>query len=75
MSTINKDPRSGMNAAVAAELRTKRTAQRMTINTMTTASGYPKMPLSTTRLSICVNCGRWDGSATSRRYTLPGATM
>ena len=45
MSTINKDPRSGMNAAVAAELRAERAAQRMTIDTMAAASGYPKRSL------------------------------
>ena len=45
MSPIDKDPNSGMNAALAATLRAERAAKRMTIDQLADRSGIPKRTL------------------------------
>lgn len=45
MSPFNKDPSTGMNAALAATLRAERAVKRMTINKLAGQSGIPKRTL------------------------------
>lgn len=45
MSLIEKDPSVGINAAVAAELRAERGAQKITVEALAQRSGVPKRTL------------------------------
>ncbi|WP_161512738.1 helix-turn-helix domain-containing protein [Actinomyces howellii] len=45
MTVFEKDPSAGLNAAVAAELRAERSAQKMTIDILAARSGIPKRTL------------------------------
>ena len=45
MSPIEKDPSVGINAAVAAELRAERGAQKITVEALAQRSGVPKRTL------------------------------
>lgn len=44
-TTIEKDPAVGLNAAVAAELRAERGAQKVTVDALAARSGIPKRTL------------------------------
>ena len=45
MSPVEKDPSVGINAAVAAELRAERGAQKITVDALAQRSGVPKRTL------------------------------
>ena len=45
MSPVEKDPSAGINAAVAAELRAERGAQKVTVDALAQRSGIPKRTL------------------------------
>lgn len=45
MSPVEKDPSVGINAAVAAELRAERGAQKITVDALAQRSGIPKRTL------------------------------